>query len=100
MSEREQLLTAICTHPEENTPRLVFADWLQENGEPDRAAFIRAQVRFASVPRHTPEWSAQHKAIRQKWSKHIERWLAELPVLKGVLWGTEFTRGFVEYVRV
>ncbi len=34
MTERDALLAAIRTHPEEDTPRLVFADWLDEN-EPD-----------------------------------------------------------------
>src|SRR5262245_4046089 len=43
MSEREAFIEAIAAHPDEDTPRLVFADWLQENGEADRAEFIRFQ---------------------------------------------------------
>ena len=31
------LLRAICTTPADDTPRLVFADYLDEHGDPDRA---------------------------------------------------------------
>ena len=34
MTEREALLRAVCENPDDDTPRLVFADWLDENGEP------------------------------------------------------------------
>src|SRR5262245_10028348 len=47
MNEREALLRAVCENPDDDTPRLVFADWLQENGEEDRAEFIRLQIRLA-----------------------------------------------------
>ena len=36
--------------PEEDAVRLVFADWLEENGEPDRAEFIRVQVELQAMP--------------------------------------------------
>lgn len=44
MSDRAALLSAIRAHPDEDTPRLVYADWLDENGEPDRAKLIREQI--------------------------------------------------------
>lgn len=37
------LYRAICANPDEDTPRLVYADWLQEHGDEDRAEFIRVQ---------------------------------------------------------
>ena len=37
------LLAAILAHPEEDTPRLMYADWLEEHGKPERAEFIRAR---------------------------------------------------------
>lgn len=39
-----QLLRAIIAQPAEDTPRLVYADYLDENGEPERAEFIRIDV--------------------------------------------------------
>jgi uncharacterized protein (TIGR02996 family) len=38
------LEAAVIANAEDDTPRLVYADWLDENGDPDRAAFIRTQV--------------------------------------------------------
>jgi uncharacterized protein (TIGR02996 family) len=48
MSDGDLLLAAIREHPEEDTPRLVYADWLEENGQPDRAELIRLGVRACS----------------------------------------------------
>ncbi|MCE9564828.1 MAG: TIGR02996 domain-containing protein [Planctomycetes bacterium] len=45
--EGAALLKAICDNPEEDTPRLVYADWLDEQGgdaNVARAEFIRIQV--------------------------------------------------------
>lgn len=47
MTERA-LLAAIAAHPDEDTPRLVYADWLQENGDDARAEFIRVQCELAT----------------------------------------------------
>lgn len=44
MSDRAALLAAIVAHADEDTPRLVYADWLDENDEAKRAAYIRARV--------------------------------------------------------
>ena len=43
MTDRQALLAAILTYPADDTPRLVYADWLEENGEAERAVFIRDQ---------------------------------------------------------
>ena len=44
MSERDSFMHAICAEPADDTARLVFADWLEENGHPARAGYIRHQV--------------------------------------------------------
>ena len=36
MSDEKARLAAIWENPHEDTPRLVYADWLQENGQPER----------------------------------------------------------------
>jgi uncharacterized protein (TIGR02996 family) len=51
MHNEDALLAAICAHPEEDTPRLVFADWLSELGgnvNTGWATLIRNQIRLAS----------------------------------------------------
>jgi uncharacterized protein (TIGR02996 family) len=47
MSDEDALLAAVVAHPAEDTPRLVFADWLDEHGRHARAEFIRVQVAIA-----------------------------------------------------
>src|SRR5687767_8806243 len=37
----EQLLRGVLEAPEDDAPRLVYADWLEENGDGERAEFIR-----------------------------------------------------------
>lgn len=43
------LLDAIIAEPDDDTPRLIYADWLDENGRGERAEFIRAQCLLASL---------------------------------------------------
>ena len=50
------LEAAIVAHADEDTPRLAYADWLDEHGDPDRAAFIRVQCRLAQMSPGDPEW--------------------------------------------
>ena len=50
MSDETALLAAIRTNPDEDTPRLVFADWLDEHDQPERAEFIRLQCEVARLP--------------------------------------------------
>lgn len=43
MTDGDALLRAILDEPADDAPRLVYADWLEENGQPERAEFIRVQ---------------------------------------------------------
>lgn len=45
LNEQNQLLASIIASPEDNAPRLVYADWLEENNEEERAKFIRMQIK-------------------------------------------------------
>lgn len=44
-----ELLMEICANRDDDTVRLAYADWLEENGDGDRAAFIRLQVELAGL---------------------------------------------------
>jgi uncharacterized protein (TIGR02996 family) len=48
LAQHEAFLRAIFDAPDDDTPRLVYADFLQENGEDVRAEFIRVQCELAS----------------------------------------------------
>lgn len=45
----EAFLEAIRAERDSDVPRLVYSDWLEEHGEPDRAAFIRLQCELARL---------------------------------------------------
>ena len=94
-ADQKQLLRAIRDNPDEDTPRLMYADWLEEHNDPARAEFVRVQCRLAErgrrelVPPADPDRQRELQLERQLG----ERWLAELPAVRGVRW-TGFWRGF------
>jgi uncharacterized protein (TIGR02996 family) len=89
MTEQQALFRAVCEAPWDDLPRLVYADWLEEHGQPDRAAFIRHQCEYPSVD------------LRFQFHDRLPVWFAELPRLRGVKWWTNwFERGFVSTVTV
>src|SRR5262249_875654 len=47
MSLEKAFLADVAEHPDDDAPRLVFADWLQDNGDPHRAEFIPVQGELA-----------------------------------------------------
>lgn len=52
MTDHDALLNAIIADPDDDTARLVYADFIEEAGEAERAAFIRDQIQLA----REPEW--------------------------------------------
>lgn len=49
MTDGDMLLQSILAAPADDTARLIYADWLQENGQEERAEFIRVQVELAQM---------------------------------------------------
>lgn len=49
--ERAAFIQSIIENPADDTPRLIFADWLEEHGEADRSEFIRCQIELAAIQR-------------------------------------------------
>lgn len=81
MDERRALMAAIIANPDDDTPRLVFADWLQEHGgEHDRARaeFVRLQVEAARLPKRDKKHEKLESGARKLAAKHHEVWLAPL----------------------
>jgi uncharacterized protein (TIGR02996 family) len=59
MSDESGFLRAILDDPDDDTHRLVYADWLDEHGQPERAAFLRGQVkcdRFHRLEAMLDDW--------------------------------------------
>ena len=78
MSEEWALRQAVIASPEDDLPRLVYADWLDEAGDPGRAEFIRAQVQLAKTAPWEP-FAVQAKYRRPEllagtpWRQHLPR---------------------------
>ncbi len=105
MSDGEALFQAILDEPDADMPRLMFADWLDEQGtvaDRLRAEFIRVQVELPHTPVTTPRYL--ELLAREQWmlTAYAEQWLAPLrgpgePLQRGFTQG-QFRRGFVEVV--
>jgi uncharacterized protein (TIGR02996 family) len=90
-------LQAIVAEPDDDVHRLVFADWLEEQGQIERAEFIRTQVEFATLRDDSPRRRTLAFRARELLEQHDKEWLK--PVGKWVHdW--RFARGFVEMAGV
>ncbi|MBM3978794.1 MAG: TIGR02996 domain-containing protein [Planctomycetes bacterium] len=91
-------LHAIAAAPDDDTPRLVFADWLDERGSDDdraRAALIRAQCRIEVLPAGNKERKQLEREAKALLRAHERGWTAELRAAKlGTGW--TFRRGFLD----
>lgn len=96
-TDEQALLAAVRAHPDDDTPRLVFADWLDERAQGDdaaRAALIRVQCRLETLPPSGRERRAAEKEVKALLKAHAKRWTAPLPAALGANW--TFRRGFVD----
>jgi uncharacterized protein (TIGR02996 family) len=96
MTDLDALLRAILAHPDDDTPRLIYADALEDVGESDRAALIRAQVELARVPEYDPTAVRirNSETYRKQYTAAVD-WLWKLPLPEGLKWSREpFRRGF------
>jgi uncharacterized protein (TIGR02996 family) len=104
MSLEEALVRDIIANPEDDTPRLVYADWLEERGDPAgaaRAEFIRVQCTLAKLApadkgETRPEVRALQRRQNELFAEYRADWLKPLPFcFRGP---AGFRRGFVENV--
>jgi uncharacterized protein (TIGR02996 family) len=96
MSDGQALLRAILDDPDDDAPRLIYADWLEENGDAARAAFIRAQITLARLPQDDSDRDRLVQTERTLWKANRDAWKAWVPAWAKV---TEFNRGFVERIQ-
>ena len=97
----EPFLAAIKGEMFDDTPRLVFADWLQENGDEARAEFIRLQCRLRALRYDDPEVPPLAARADILLQVHRERWLVGLPAwFRKECADSPFPRGFVTYLSV
>src|SRR5271166_1502115 len=79
MSNEEAFLAAIREFPDDNVPRLIYADWLEERGDP-RAKFLRMECllknaspqdgKYAELKAHLRAISSQ---VDLEWAALVSR---------------------------
>src|SRR4051794_36641253 len=96
MTDHDAFLAAITARPDDDLPRLVYADYLDEQGDADRAEFVRVQCDLARLPADDPARPALAERELELLSAHGPRWKVPL----GVKSHQVFRRGFVESVGI
>src|SRR5215469_3647811 len=83
-------------HPDDDTPRLIFADWLQEHGDAAAAArgeFLRLQVLRHRLSLDDPNYGLLKRREGELFTEHRWTWLGPL-VDAAKTW--TFERGMVQ----
>ncbi|MDB4614675.1 TIGR02996 domain-containing protein [bacterium] len=92
-SERQGLLNAIVSHPDNDLPRLVYADWLEDQGDP-QSEFIRIQCEMAQLERWEPAYERLDASREQLEKKHAKLWRKQA----GVKCRSQFERGLLTWM--
>jgi uncharacterized protein (TIGR02996 family) len=100
MNHERAFLQAIREAPHDDAPRLIYADWLEEQGGAARTAradFIRLQCRLAELPDDDPARDALEDEAADLLAEHEQEWTH---LLHGLAVEWSFVRGFVERISI
>ncbi len=64
----QELIQAVVADPNADAPRLAYAQWLEQQGQPDRARIIRVQCELETLHQEEKELLDQH---RYEWGKAL-----------------------------
>ncbi len=95
MTTEQAMLAAIWAAPHDDLPRLVYADWLDETGDPAniaRAEFIRVQCELTRVGRYDDRTDQLLEAEKRLLDESRASWLPRQRLRHG---GVNFDRGFL-----
>ncbi|MDF1663993.1 MAG: TIGR02996 domain-containing protein [Planctomycetota bacterium] len=85
---------AISAVPNDDTPRLLFANWLEEAGNP-RGEFIRLQCELAAGPFRSKRWGIKTRS-EALFKEHSQSWIEALGAKGDWTWN----RGFAQAVQL
>ena len=72
------LLAACRARPADDLPRLVLADWLDENGQSERAEFVRIQVELSHPTADTLRTRTLKSREKELLETHFRSWVGDL----------------------
>lgn len=94
-------LEAIREAPDDDTPRVVYADWLDDRNQPgdtNRAAFIRVQCRLAQMAANDPTRAGLEQQVDALLQRHRSEW--ERPLRELGSTEVQFRRGFAYHITI
>jgi uncharacterized protein (TIGR02996 family) len=100
MNFADAILQDVIENHDDDTPRLVYADWLEDHGNPRsvaRAEFIRLQCRLARLPQDDSDRPLLRTREQELLARHGREWRSPLSLY---VKKQAFHRGFVETVDV
>jgi uncharacterized protein (TIGR02996 family) len=99
MTHEDAFLQDILEHPDDDTPRRVYADWLLDRADPAgsaRGEFIHVQCDLALLPAESPRPARLAAREKELLDLHQREWGSLFQRLGCHCW--EYRRGFVEGV--
>lgn len=99
MTHEDAFLDDIVTHPDDDTPRRIFADWMFDQNDPvlaARAELIHLQCDLARLPPGAARPATLVRRERYLLEQHGREWGSPFQRLGCTCW--EYRRGFVEGV--
>jgi len=78
MPTDDDFLAAVIADPDSDVPRLIYADWLEENGDDARAEFIRIQCALDSVPEDERNWHPLAERNAVLLGQNYDEWVRPL----------------------
>jgi uncharacterized protein (TIGR02996 family) len=95
--DNQAFLDAVVAAPEDDAPRLIYADWFEEHGFGERAEFIRVQCELARKPKYDPSRLALQNRELELLAENGEVWAKPVTAITR---DYEFHRGFVDTVAI
>ena len=97
MDDRQAFINAIQAEPNNDIPRLVYADWLEDEGD-EQAELIRVQCAIQQSAKNTEEQIGLKAREQQLLSIFDQRWIEPLKALHAR--DVYIQRGFVDEIRI
>jgi len=91
--EQRMLLKAVTDHPDDDAPRLAYADWCDRRGDP-RGRFIRVQIELAKIEfdLESPKRRPLENESRKLLNSHGREWM---PIQHPHIIDSKMHRGFI-----
>lgn len=92
MADEQSFLEEICAHPDDDLRRLIYADWLEDQGDP-RGEFIRVQCELATLKKTQKRFKELKEREQRLLFRYEHQWTDAIPYsLRKCI----FRRGFIE----